>query len=107
MNRRGPVRALPLAGLMLAMAGTLASGGCASIPLPEREGVVLYRAKCKSCHRTYAPQEFDVAHWEKQLPVMSRRAKLTPEEYESIRKYVLVSDVGMLPSHDQATTPPR
>jgi cytochrome c5 len=99
MRVRRPLGALPLAALALAVAGMLLSGGCASIPLPEREGVVLYRAKCSGCHRPYAPQEIDAAGWEKRLPEMARRAKLTPDEYETIRRYVLVTEVGMLPSH--------
>ena len=102
-----PRRAFPFAALVLAVGGTLVSGGCASFPLPEREGVVLYRAKCGGCHRTYAPQEIDAAGWEKRLPEMARRAKLTPDEYETIKRYLLVTEVGMLPSHGPASSAPR
>ncbi len=99
MRARPSLRVLPFAILVLAVGGALASGGCVSIPLPEREGVVLYRAKCGGCHRPYAPQEIDAAGWEKKLPEMALRAKLTPGEYETIRRYLFVTDVGMLPSH--------
>lgn len=62
--------------------------GCASVPLPEREGVVLYRKKCGGCHRPYAPSEIKPAAWDKTLADMKSRAKLTDEEVAVIRRYV-------------------
>jgi hypothetical protein len=107
MRARRPLRAFPIAALVLAVGGMLASGGCASVPLPERKGVVLYRAKCSGCHRPYAPQEIDAASWEKRLPVMARRAKLSLDDLETIKRYLLVTEIGMLPSHTPASAFPR
>ena len=61
---------------------------CASVPLPEREGVVLYRKKCGACHRPYAPTEIRAAGWDKTFAEMKNRARLTPEEIETIRRYL-------------------
>jgi hypothetical protein len=69
---------------------------CASVPLPEREGVALYRKKCGACHRPYAPQEIRVADFERTFALMKARAKLTPEEAGTIRRYL---EPDLLPSH--------
>lgn len=82
----------------LAIAAILSSG-CVSFPLPEREGVVLYRAKCGGCHRPYSPVEVDEAGWRKRLPEMARRAHLTSDQFEQIRRYIGVEGIEMLPSH--------
>ncbi len=74
---------------------------CASVPLPEREGVVLYRKKCGACHRPYAPQEIRVADFEKTFALMKSRAKLTPEEAATIRRYL---EPDLLPSHSASAS---
>jgi hypothetical protein len=77
--------------------GTLALlAACASVPLPEREGVVLYRKKCGACHRPYAPQEIRVSDFDKTFALMAARAKLTPEEAAVIRRYL---EPDLLPAH--------
>ena len=81
---------------LAAAALVLLAAGCASMPLPEREGIVLYRAKCSGCHRPYAPAERDAATWRKSFPEMAKRAHLTPEQSETILRYL---DVEMVPSH--------
>ncbi|MEO6325623.1 MAG: hypothetical protein ABIT01_12660 [Thermoanaerobaculia bacterium] len=101
-SRRSRRAAFSFAALVMAVVGALVSGGCASVPLPEREGIVLYRAKCSGCHRPYAPQEIAGASWDRSLPEMARRAKLTADEYDRIKRYLLVTDVAMLPSHETA-----
>jgi len=73
---------------MAILAGAIVVAACASIPLPEREGVVLYRKKCGACHRPYAPQEIRAAGWEKTFAEMRSRAKLTTEEIATIRRYL-------------------
>lgn len=80
-------RIVPAAALLLAVA-------CASVPLPEREGVALYRRKCGGCHRPYAPAERTAAVWNKRLPEMARRAKLSPEELETIRRYLELEPIS-------------
>jgi hypothetical protein len=73
---------------MLSLAAAALAAACASVPLPEREGVLLYRAKCSGCHRPYAPQEIRVEKWAKTFPKMSLKAKLTPSEIDAIQRYV-------------------
>lgn len=88
-------------GLTLATAVLLLTA-CASVPLPRREGVVLYEKKCGGCHRLYAPAEISPAKWEVRLPEMVRRAKLTPEETEVIRRYI---EPDLAPSHAPVPAP--
>ena len=93
MKRHSPF--IPaLAALLLA--------SCASVPLPRREGVVLYEKKCGGCHRLYAPAEISPAKWEVRLPEMAKRAKLTPGETEVIRKYI---EPDLAPSHVPVPAP--
>lgn len=70
-----------------------------SIPLPEREGIVLYRKKCGACHHPYAPVEIKPGKWEKTIIEMAQRAKLTPDEAAQIRAYVEPDLVRPAASH--------
>jgi mono/diheme cytochrome c family protein len=91
--------------LVLSAVAALAAA-CASIPLPEREGVALYRAKCSGCHRPYAPQEIKPEKWEETFREMKKKAKLNDAEAEAIRRYV---EVDLVPSHvltSAASRPP-
>ncbi len=82
MKRSGlPPVLVPVATLAVLVA-------CASVPLPQREGVDLYQRKCGGCHRLYAPSEIPVKDWGRRLPEMAKRARLTVEETETIRRYV-------------------
>jgi len=50
----------------------------------------LYAQKCGGCHRPHAPGEYSSQAWESRyLPEMARRAKLSPEERESVSRFVL------------------
>jgi hypothetical protein len=94
-NSRVRTPRAPLAvPVSVAILGLLAA--CASVPLPEREGVVLYRKKCGACHRPYAPQEIRVSDFDKTFALMAARAKLTPEEAAVIRRYL---EPDLLPAH--------
>lgn len=90
MRRPSPRLLAPAAALLVA---------CASVPLPQREGVVLYRKKCGGCHRLYAPAEISPAKWRVRLPEMAKRAHLTPDEIEVIRGYI---EPDLAPSHAPA-----
>jgi mono/diheme cytochrome c family protein len=81
---------------LAALTGTILGIACASVPLPERQGVVLYRKKCGACHRPYAPSEIKPAEWEKTIVEMKTRAKLTDAEVVEIRSYV---EPDLVPSH--------
>jgi len=88
----------PLASAALVWVLSLLAA-CASVPLPDREGVVLYRKKCGACHRPYAPQEIRAAGWEKTFGEMRNRARLTPAEIDEIRRYL---EPDLAPSHGSA-----
>jgi hypothetical protein len=66
----------------------LAAVGCASVVLPDGPGRDLYAAKCHSCHRLRDPARIDQQRWPAILDKMAEKAKLTPEEEETIRRYV-------------------
>ena len=53
-------------------------------PEKARAGYAIYSANCGGCHRLYAPGDYTKAQWEKILPRMYTKAKLTGEE-EKIR----------------------
>ena len=94
---RDPTRVLrPFLGMGLALTILLPAAGTAA-SLPAREGVVLYRKKCGGCHRPYAPSELSAEKWAKVLPEMEVRAKLTPDEAATIRRYL---EPDLAPSHD-------
>ena len=85
----------PAAALSLALATLTA---CTSVPLPEREGVALYRRKCSACHRPYAPSERAPEKWAEVSEKMIRRAKLTPDEEARVKAY-LAPDLPLFASH--------
>lgn len=80
----------------LTAAAALAAAGCASVPLPERDGVALYRAKCSGCHRPYAPSEIKPAAWQATFAEMRKKAKLNEDEAAVIQRYV---EVDLVASH--------
>ena len=41
------------------------------------QGYVLYKTNCSSCHSLYIPDQFTISQWEKILPVMFERAKIS------------------------------
>jgi cytochrome c5 len=100
--RLPPPPALLVAGA--AAAATILAAACASIPLPERDGVALYRAKCSGCHRPYAPQEIKPAKWQETFREMKKKAKLNDAEAETIRRYV---EIDLIASHVPAAPVPR
>lgn len=45
--------------------------GCdASLPEPESAGAQLYRARCRTCHRLYAPSSLKFDLWKMQVELM-------------------------------------
>ena len=73
---------------LVALVLLLLAAACSSVPLPERDGVVLYRKKCGACHRPYAPSEIRERGKEKILAEMKGRAKLSQEEAATIMQYL-------------------
>ncbi len=66
-----------------------------SIPSPAakpklEDGRCLYVGKCTKCHSPEPIAKHDVSDWNEDiLPTMAKKAKLTPEECEALRAYVL------------------
>jgi mono/diheme cytochrome c family protein len=52
------------------------------------EGYRLYVARCSGCHALHRPEEQDAAGWERILPRMAPRARLSADETERIRRYL-------------------
>ena len=53
------------------------------------KGYLLYRDKCGNCHYLYKPGKYPGEKWESVLPVMKEKAKLSEDEYEHIKIYLL------------------
>ena len=52
-------------------------------------GFNLYRSKCNGCHGLHRPAEFTMEKWEKILPEMLAKAKLSdPQEKENLTNYL-------------------
>lgn len=55
----------------------------------------LYISKCSGCHSLYTPETHSAQSWEKTVPEMMARAKLTTEEAIQIVRYLAVmSETG-------------
>ena len=54
-------------------------------------GRQLYLGECSSCHNLEPVDAHSAAQWEKILPRMSKEAKLSETEGQSIRAYVLTA----------------
>ena len=63
---------------------------------PEVDSIYLYKAfdtyqnKCSACHYLYHPEKFSEKEWQKLLPEMKEKAKLTEDEYRSLQTYLFV-----------------
>ncbi len=53
------------------------------------KGYILFSENCNKCHRLKNPGNYSDEEWHKILPVMSKKAKLNPEETDLIQTYVL------------------
>lgn len=89
--------------VMLWLAGcqmTLATPPAAPPPIPPGGGSpwlsdaevdsarALYLAKCARCHKFYDPAKYTEAEWRKWMTKMSRKAKLKPEQDDTLRHYL-------------------
>lgn len=52
------------------------------------KGHSLYNEKCGGCHKLINPTAETDEKWKKILPVMGKKAKLDPAQYELIERYV-------------------
>ena len=53
------------------------------------EGKVLTEAKCVQCHKMKNVNDYSFAKWEKILPMMAKKSKITKNEAEKIRTFVI------------------
>jgi hypothetical protein len=52
-------------------------------------GRTIYTKHCGSCHNLHLPEQYTQAHWEKVMPGMQRKAKISDEEAKLISSFVL------------------
>lgn len=61
---------------------------------PDADSIYLYRGyetymnKCSGCHYLYNPNQYSATEWEKILPEMSHKAKLTEAEIKPLKAYL-------------------
>ena len=54
-----------------------------------KEGMVIYKRNCSSCHQLYPPAAFTQQKWEKSLKEMFPRARITDESMQGkVRNYL-------------------
>ncbi|MBS1590392.1 MAG: cytochrome c [Bacteroidetes bacterium] len=58
-------------------------------PTQMLEGKTLWENHCGKCHKLYEPGSHSVAKWERVLPRMITRSKLTNEQGQLIRAFLL------------------
>ncbi|HEY3371020.1 MAG TPA: hypothetical protein VGK10_09250 [Prolixibacteraceae bacterium] len=52
-------------------------------------GRTLYTNHCGSCHNLHLPEQYTRAQWEKVMPIMKRKAKITDQEAQLITNFIL------------------
>lgn len=57
--------------------------------IQREEGKTLWQGNCQKCHKLYEPQSRTVGKWERVLPRMNNRAKLTDEQAALVRAYLI------------------
>lgn len=58
-------------------------------PTQLEEGKTLWQGSCGKCHKLYAPDSRSVEKWERVLPRMFNRSKMTEEQGNLVRAYLL------------------
>lgn len=52
-------------------------------------GRTLYANHCGSCHNLHLPEQYTRSHWEKEIPFMKRKAKISDKEAQLITNFLL------------------
>ena len=52
-------------------------------------GRTLYVNYCGSCHNLHLPEQFTRQHWEKEIPEMQQKAKISADEAKLIINFIL------------------
>lgn len=55
------------------------------------EGKVLYTNNCGKCHKLFAPEKLTVAKWNIEVDHMLPKTRLTPQEGQLVRAYVVAN----------------
>ena len=55
------------------------------------ESKIIFEKHCGECHSLHNPEEFTVKQWDKILPKMSRKSKLTEEQAGLLRAWVITN----------------
>jgi hypothetical protein len=48
----------------------------------------LYLSKCAKCHKFYPPSDYSDADWHQWMQKMGKKAKLKPEQYDLLSRYL-------------------
>lgn len=59
------------------------------LPAEIQQGKTLMEQRCIKCHSMKVVQDYSPERWEKILPKMSRKAKLSPQESSTLERYIL------------------
>ena len=60
-------------------------------PAQLADGQIIYTNNCGKCHKLFVPSSKSVETWERVLPSMIRKAKLTDEQGTLVRGYVMAN----------------
>ena len=52
-------------------------------------GRTLYANHCGSCHNLHLPEKYTRSHWEKEIPEMKQKAKISDKEAKLITNFLL------------------
>jgi hypothetical protein len=52
-------------------------------------GRTIYINHCGSCHNLHLPEQYTRSHWQKEIPDMQRKAKISDNETKLITSFVL------------------
>ena len=52
------------------------------------DGTSIYLTKCSQCHKFYNPARYKDDEWRSWMKKMSRKAKLTPDQENTVRRYL-------------------
>ena len=63
-------------------------------------GYIIFSENCHHCHKLKEPSRYSDEDWQKILPVMSKRAKLSKEETVKVQAYVSAFSKDKLASSD-------
>ena len=72
----------------LAAAGCAGPASATDLPNHESGARKLYLVKCAKCHKLYDPGKYSDAEWRTWMGKMSKKAKLTPEQEQTLTQHI-------------------